>query len=315
MAYHGTIIHSGLDSARAHFPAAVVTAMASHAAASLNAGKFSIATVALSVGDMDTAVRSMPWGHERLSLNENLILLDAGALIAYAPYRARVVLTGDPFAEAESLAAALELDPGALRTRLHDGLIGAERVIAFSAPAFEAVAPFLKRPPERLTLPPFALKSPVNGSGPVLVVGNEKPEAAAEMLSTLRAALPDQSFEAFDPGSVLETRWKAVVHLGVASSDLPGARLSDAWAGGVPILQLLDRHLVDGLVRRQARSPDETVVQHGKNGLQLFSLDELTAALRDFTLDPLPLRSVAHGARRSIDPPAHWDYLLKTVLE
>jgi len=316
LASRSILVHAELGADPAFPPAAVARTIASHASDSLEAGKFGVDTRALSNDDIGHAIRAMPWGHERLCLDETLILVDAGALLAHAPYRARVILTGDPFASAEMLSSALGLELDAVRTRLHDGLVGAERVVVLSGTAFQAVAPLTNRLPERLSFPPFALKTTSSGSDPVLVVDNDlKGDAAEALLSTLREAVPGDAFEAFDPASALAKPWKAVVQVGIAAASLPGARLRDAWAGSVPVLQLLNRQVLEGYVRRQTGSLAEMVVEHGKNGLQFFSLDDLAAALRDFAVDSLPLRSVARAARRKIDPAALWDELLKAVLQ
>ncbi|MBV8977466.1 MAG: hypothetical protein JO261_07210 [Alphaproteobacteria bacterium] len=314
MASRSIIVHAESDAASAFPPAAVARTVAMHAAQSLEAGKFSVETRALSADDIGGLVRGMPWGHERRAPDANLILVDAAALLAYAPYRARVVLTGDPFAGADSLARELQAEPGCVRTRLHEGLISAERVIALSSEAFDAVAALTKRPPERRTLPPIALKPSTTENDPILVVDNEE-LGAAELFETLQAQVAEQSLKPFESADVLSTSWKAVVQLGIATSSKPGARLCDAWAGGVPVLQLLDRRIVEGRNRRQPGALADMVVQHGRNGLQMFSQEDLVSALRDLSVDPLPLRSVARGARRSIDAAALWDALLREVLQ
>jgi hypothetical protein len=224
-----------------------------------------------------------------------------------------VVLTGDPFAGVDAIGTLLSRDADMLRVRLHDALISAEKVVCLGAPAFEAVAPLVARRPEDRMFPPMALS--VCAQGPLLVVPNEDERSAQEMIKLLRECFPSEEFCAFDPATVYDNPWKALVHLGIARSSLPGGRLSDAWAGGVPVLQLVNRTSLVAQSRRLAGVLSEHVVDHGRTGLLCASPDEVVAALRDLLLDPLPMRSVARAARRKVDPAGQWDVLLRVILQ
>ncbi len=102
---------------------------------------------------------------DRLSLDSDLILLDAGAMLAYAPYRARVLLTGDPFASAEGLAQLLEVDANAIRIRLHDALLSAEKIVTIAGSAYDAIAPLISRKPDDRDIPAHPIAG--GGDGPI----------------------------------------------------------------------------------------------------------------------------------------------------
>jgi len=315
LAARSTIVYADLDLAAPPVPSAVARDIARQARDSLAAGQYDVMLKELSAAEVRDAVRAMPAGHERLALDYNMILLGPGAMLAHAPYRARVVLTGDPFAGADSLGQCLALDADTVRVRLHDCLVSAEKIICLGSPAFEAVAPLVAARPQDRMFPPMALTSAGAQQAPLLVVANEDERAEQDMLTLLRETFPAEEFRGFDPASVFDRPWKAMLQLGIARSSLPGARLSDAWAGGVPVLQLVNRTSVVAQGRRLAGALSEYVVDHGKTGLLFSAMEDLLAALRDLLFDPLPARSVARGARRRVDPAAQWELLLKAVLQ
>jgi hypothetical protein len=315
LAAESTIVYADLGLAVPQLPSAVAQTIAQQAKDSLVAGQFNVVLEPLTVADVRDAIGAMPSGHERLSLDRRLILLDAGAMLAYAPYRACVLLTGDPFSNLEATAQALGLDVSALRIRIHDALLAAERVVSLSGAAFDAVVPLLASVPDDRMFPPIPLKAATTENAPILVIGNDDDMALREMLTLLDESLPTQEFYAFDPMSVFAQPWRAVLHLGLARSSLPGARLSDAWAGGVPVVQLVEQSALTARSRRGPDSAAEIAVTHGRSGLRFSSVDEFVGAMQDLLQDPLPLRSVARAARRAIDPAAQWDQLLKAVLQ
>lgn len=307
-----TIVYADLSLDRAQPSSAVAKSVAQQAKESLAAGQYDVALKALSAQEVRDAVRTLPTGHDRLSLDRNLILLDTAALLAFAPYRARAVLTADPFQDGEALAEILDLDADFLRVRLHDALLTAEKVICIGSPAFDALAPLVARKLEERMFPPVALEG---GSDAILIVNNEDELALNDVMGYCDETFTVQDFRNFDPATVFETPWKAVVQIGIASSSVPGARLSDAWAGGVPVLQIVNRASLTAHQRRRGGSLVDMVVEHGKSGLLFNSSEDLVGGLRDLILDPLPARSVARGARRKVDPAAKWDLLLQAILQ
>jgi hypothetical protein len=310
-----TIVYADLGLSVPQSPSVVAQTIAQHARDSLAASQFQVFSKPLSGADVRDAVGAMPSGHDRLSLDSDLVLLDAGAMLAYAPYRARVLLTSDPFASAEALGQLLELDPNAIRIRLHDALLSAEKIVTIAGSAFDAITPLISRKPEDRTFPPIALLAAATEDAAILVVNNDEESELQDLLPVLHEAFPSQEFRPFDPATAFDARWRAVLHLGIARSSLSGARLNDAWAGNVPVVQLVGHASLIAQHRRNPGSLLELVVEHGRSGLLFSSVDELVTALKDLLIDPLPLRSVARGARRRVDPAAQWNSLLKALLQ
>ena len=315
LAVECTIVYADVGLAVPQSPSVLAQTLVQQSREGTSAGQIRIVTKPLSAADIEGAIRAMPSGHDRLSMDSMLILLDAGAMLAYAPYRARVLLTGDPFASVEALAQALRLEANALRLRLHDALLSAEKVVTIAGSAFEAVTPLISQRPEHRVFPPIALHVASAEEAPIFVVNNEDEDALQDLMRVLRNTFPAQEFQVFDPATALECSWKAVLQIGIARSSLSGARLNDAWAGGVPIIQLVDQASLIAQHRRNPGSLLEFVVEHGRTGLMFSSVDELIYALGDLLIDPLPLRSVAKSARRRVDPAAQWSALLKALLQ
>jgi len=315
LAVECTIVYADLGLAAPQSPSVLAQTLVQQSREGVTAGQISIATRPLSAADIEGAMRAMPSGHDRLSMDSMLILLDAGAMLAYAPYRARVLLTGDPFASVEGFAQALQIEANTLRVRLHDALLSAEKVVTIAGSAFEAVIPLMSQRPEHRVFPPIALHVAGADQAPIFVVNNEDEGALQNLMTALRDTFPAQEFQVFDPATAAEGPWKAVLHVGIARSSLSGARLNDAWAGGVPIIQLVDQASLIAQHRRNPGSLLEFVVEHGRTGLMFASVDELVHALGDLLIDPLPLRSVARNARRRVDPAAQWSSLLKALLQ
>jgi hypothetical protein len=258
------------------------------------------------------SVRELPTGHERLSFDSNLILLDAGALLAMAPYRGTVLLSKDPFADVSQLESPLAFDSDAMRLRLHDALLTARKIITFNQSAFVALAPLLPTSVERRALPPVALRASGNA---VLVVKNDDDRMADHALEMISETFRDQEFVMFDPATVFERNWKLVLQLGFPQSSMLGARLCDAWAGGVPIVQLVDPANLRTRRRRLGGQVSDVVVDHGKTGLLCLAVDELRFMLADLFVDALSARAVARGARQRVDSASEWDNLLKAILQ
>lgn len=308
-----TIVYADIDGAVSPQPSAVASSIAAAAKDSLSAGQFQIVQKPLSLGDVRECLRDLPIGHEHLDLDDNLILLDAGAMIAYAPYRGRIVLTTDPFAHAEAYAGILGVDANVLRVRLYDALLSAEKVIALDTRTFDAVLPLLPFRPGKRNFPATPLRPSQAAGAGILVVGNDDPDAMKQVMARFERELPDEKFVAYDAGSVFEQPWKMVLHLGLIRDCGPGARLADAWSGGVPVLQCVDPARLDAYRRRQHQAV-HAFVEHGKTGLLFPTMEELIRALKELSSDSLPARSVARGARHRVDPAAEWDALFAEIL-
>lgn len=315
MAAQSTIVFADLCASAPQRPSAVAGSIASAARDGLLAGQYDVELRSLSVDEVRSAIAEYPSGHDRLAQDRNLILLDAGAMLAYAPYRARILLSNDPFEHADKIAEALALDSDALRVRLHDALLCAHSVISLGQPTFDAVAPLLSREPKVQRIPATALISNTGASAPVLVVNHEDDNQLQHALAQLIDAFPAERFVPFQSSSAFDNGWKAVLHLGIAYTSLPGARLGDAWLGEVPAIQLVNPSTLSAQRKRRAGQLSGRVVEHGKTGLLVPNLDELVTSVGELLLDPLPLRAVARAAKRRIDAPAEWDALLKGILQ
>lgn len=314
MTAQSTIVYADLCASVPQQPSAVAGSIASAAQDGAAAGQFDIELRSLSADEVRQAIDEYPSGHDRLSQDRRMILLDAGAMLAYAPYRARVLLSNDPFEHADKLSEVLSIDIDAVRVRLHDALLSAHSVMALGQLTFDAVTPLLSREPEMQKIPATSLLSSGDFSAPILVVNHEDDEQLNRVGAQLAEAFPDERFLSFVASSVFDGAWKAVLHLGIARSNLPGARLQDAWVGGVPAFQLVDPQSLSALRRRRAGQTSGLIVDHGRNGLLLQSLNELIATVGELLLDPLPARAVARNAKRRIDAPAEWDVLLQSIL-
>jgi hypothetical protein len=308
-----TIVYADIDPAVSPQPSAVANSIASAAKDSLSAGQFQIVQKPLSLNDVRQGLQALPIGHEHLAPDDNLILLDAGAMIAYAPYRGRIVLTTDPFAHAEAYAGILGIDVDILRVRLHDALLSAEKVIALGNRTFDAIVSLLPDRPGKKNFPATPLRSSHAAGSGILVVGNDNPGAMKQVMAALEREIPAEKFVAYDAGSVFEEPWKMVLHLGLIRDLGPGARLADAWSGGVPVLQCIDSARLEAYRRRQHQAA-HAFVEHGKTGLLFPTVEELMRALKELSSDSLPARSVARGARYRVDPAAEWDALFAEML-
>lgn len=308
-----TIVYADIDPAASPQPSAVANSIATAAKDSLSAGQFEIVQRQLSLSDVRQGLEEFPTGHEHLAVDDNLILLDAGALIACAPYRGRVVLTMDPFAHTQAYAGTLGIDVDVLRVRLHDALLSAEKIITLDSRAFDAVCPLLPNRPEKKTFPATPLRSSHAAGTAILVVCNEDPNSMKQVMANFEREFPAEKFIAYDAGSVFEQPWKMVLHLGLIRDRGPGARLADAWPGGVPVLQCVEPARLEAYQRRHHQAV-HAFVEHGKTGLLFPKMEELIRALRELFSDSLPARSVARAARHRVDPAAEWDALFAEIL-
>ena len=307
-----TIVYADLDVSGPQAPSAIAESIGRAARSSLISGQFDVVLKSLQLQDIQRSIQALPSGHERLSLDSSLILLDAGAALAFAPYRGTVLLSKDPFAEVDHIGQSLQLGADIMRIRLHDALLTAKRVITLDHAASIALASLLPSAPEQRALPSTALRSSGNA---VLIVRNDDDDMADDALHMISQAYGNQEFEMYDPATAFERSWKLVLHLGFPQSSLPGARLCDAWAGGVPVVQLVNPLNLRARRRRQAGYLTDIVVDHGKTGLLCLAVDELESLLEDLFADLLPARAVARGARHRVDPTNEWDNLLKAILQ
>jgi hypothetical protein len=308
-----TIVYADIDPDAPIQPSEVAGAIAAAARNSLSAGRLQIAERPLSVADVRQSLQNLPTGHERVAPDDNLVLVGAGAMLAYAPYRGRLLLAVDPFARAVAFARILETDADKLRVRLHDSILSAEKIIALGHRTFDAILPFLPDWPQKRAYPTAPLRFSQAAAG-ILVVGNEGPEATTQVIALLRKELPSVAFSVFEPESVFAQPWRMVIHLGLVRDMGLGARLTDAWAGGVPVLQYVDPQRLDAQRRRQHRA-SVAFVEHGKTGLMFPTMEELVRSLGELLTDSLPARAVARNARYRVDPVAEWDALLTELVQ
>lgn len=309
-----SLIYADIDPDASIQPSVFAGAIAAAARNSLSAGRVQIVQRPLSGTEVRQSLQDLQTGHERLAPDDNLILVDAGAMLAYAPYRGRILLTCDPFARAEACARVLECDADALRVRLHDSVLSAEKIITFGNQTFDAVLPVLPDWPEKRTYPAAPLRfSQTSATARILVVGNEGPEATRQAIDLLATEFPSEKFAAFERESVFVQPWKMVVHLGLVRNIGLGARLSDAWAGGVPVLQYVDQRRL-GTHRRRQDHAGVAFVEHGKTGLMFPTMQELVRSLRELLADSLPARAVARSARNHVDPASEWDAVLTELV-
>jgi hypothetical protein len=307
-----TIVFADLSLAGQPSPSAVAESFARAAKDSLAAGQFDLALRSLSADDILRSIQDFPLGHERLSLDTTLVLLDAGAMLAYAPYRGTLLLTSDPLEQIDALHQSLGVDADLVRVRLYDALLAAKKVISLGFATPSGITPFLRTDMDRRMTPSTTLR----GEGDaILVVGNGEVDELGDVQSLLAMAFPEQKFVAFDPSTVFDQTWKLVVHLGFARSSTPGARLGDAWVGGVGVVQLINPDTLQAQRRRHSERLSEVLVEHGKTGLLCSTTEELKSRLGDLLVDILPVQVLARGTRRRANLAGEWDVLLKAVLQ
>ena len=315
MGAQSIIAYADLCTSVPQMPSAVAQSIVQAAREIPTAGQYSVGLRGLSVDQVRMYLSEYPNGHVRLAQDYNLVLLDAGAMLAYAPYRSRILLTTDPFEQVERISEELSVNVDVVRIRLYTALLSAHSIVALGEPAFDAVAPLLPREPAKAMFPATALQVDFGTDAPILIVNNETERMMEQSIALLADAFPRERFVPFDPSTVFDQSWKAMIQLGIAQSNLPGARLSNAWAGGVPVIQLVNPRALSALRRRRSGQVSELVVEHGKTGLLVPTIDEALVTIGEFILDALPARAVARGAKRRLNPTAEWDVLLKNIVQ
>ena len=312
LAAQGTIVFADLGRAGPLTPAAIAGSILQAAEQSLLSGQFDISLRALSPEDIHRALFDFPSGQERLSLDRTLIVLDAGAMLAYAPYRSSILLSRDPFADADQIGEALGLDANQVRIRLHDALLTADNIIALNKSAFSSLTPLVSKPIDHRAIPSAPLRP--DGKA-ILVVSQQNMRPSEDISITLANGFPDHEFVLYDEATVFERSWKLMLQIGIAELGLPGARLGDAWAGGLPVVQVVNQSWLRAERRRRQGQYLDLVVEHGKTGLLCTTAGELKTLLGDLLQDILPARVVARGAKLQSEPTSEWDALLKALFQ
>jgi len=312
LASQGTVVFADMNKTGPLTPAAIAASIVQAAEQSLSSGQFDIAEHALSREDMHRALFDFPSGQERISLDRTVVILDAGAMLAYAPYRSNILLSHDPFDDADQLGEMLGLDANSIRIRLHDAMLSASSIVTLSKSAFSALSPLISKPIDHRALPPTPLR--VDGEA-VLVVCQQSALPSEDVLNILAKSFPHHEFVQYDPSTVFEQRWKLMLQVGIAELGLPGARLTDAWAGGLPVVQVVNPAWLRTERRRRQGQLVDVVVEHGKTGLLCTTAGELKTLLGDLFQDILPARVVARGARLQSEPAGEWDALLKVLFQ
>ncbi|MEI9932412.1 MAG: hypothetical protein WDM89_18210 [Rhizomicrobium sp.] len=312
MVGQSTIVYTEIGNDSQYSASTLAEAIVLASRQSLTAGQFDFALRPLTPSDIRRAVLDYPSGHERVSLDTNLVLLDTGAMLAYAPYRSTFLLLSDPFKEIDRIGEALELEADFARIRLHDALLTAGKLISLSHTAGVTIEFLRPGNLEQKAIPSVPIKPEGDA---IMVVAGENDTMAQNVYSHLVSMFPEQEFTFFEPAQAFGKPWKAVLQIGLAKSTAPGARLGDAWAGGVPVIQFASPASIRAERRRRPERLHMVVAEHGKTGILCSTLDELRSALSDILVDILPARAVARSAKRRSDPANEWDILLKAMLQ
>jgi hypothetical protein len=316
MAIQNILIHCepGMShSAVMQLPSIACESLMAAASSGSSANQYAISVKRLSSDDVISAIKTHRREHERAAWGSNLVLMDAGALTSYAAYRCCLFLTHDPFTDAADLAARCGLNQDEIRTRIHHALAMASRIFALGDDANAAVAPLIAKPLNNRTLPSMPLRADDTGSAVLVVIHESQESVWARLCKPLKRKYPLYEFVMFSDVCPFERSWRAVIYIGSAVSSRPGARLRDAWAGAVPVLQLSD----PGHVRDRARSgtSEPQVVEHGKSGILCPGPQDLVSSFGELIADPVVSRMIARSAQRQIDSTGEWIRLAGDVLQ
>jgi hypothetical protein len=274
------------------------------------AGSHAVSVKTLTTEDITAAVARNRLEHARIGFGMRLVPMDAGAIASCASYRCLLLLTHDPFAEVPHLATRLGVDEGDIIVRVHHALMQASHVITLGHSARSAVAPFVPKVRHHTTLPPIPLTPDPAGTSVLVVLHQAHRHFVAPALLELQREYPDFEFVGFDEADAFGRAWRAVVHIGPAASALPGARLVDAWAGGVPVLQL-----VDTAHRWWSAEGEQEIVDHGRTGLLSFTLPDLIVSFDEFLSDAVVARVIASAAQTRPDITGQWSSVAGEVLQ
>jgi hypothetical protein len=269
----------------------------------------SLSVQPLNDADARTAVDRFPLGNDREAAN--LILMDAAAMCAYAPYRATIVATENPFCRAGELASALRLDTDDVRVRIHHALCNASKVVSLGRNVAASLQPFLPHKQRVLDFPPVPLVWGSADKQILTVIHPGSEELGTMVLAALSSALADWDFVR-DLTDIFEMPWNAAVHIGPATSLEPGCRLRDCWAGNVPVFQIAGRE------GRRIRRPDRLLplfVTEGTTGRLCEPVEALLSALRNFAADPDPVRETRLAVQNEADWPTAWASIASEILQ
>jgi len=248
-----------------------------------------------------------PLGHMR-SRGEcfNPIVLDA-ASIAYAPYSSRLLLTTDPFLLCDAVEKRVSVPASKLLVRVHHALLNAERVIVLGGKNVLPIASMMTVPPTVLDSPPSPLSYGTMDEGGVLVVPSD--EAIWENVrDELFQRFPLVRFCRFDHCNVFQKKWRIVLHIGAASLSEPGARLADAWAGNVPVIQLVTD------TQGAGREERDVYVSPDVSGLLALSFPELLLHLENLINNELMTSTLVQSAGQKGGGELYWKSLLEKIV-
>lgn len=293
-------------------PSVLAVELASHFAASPHALTSSMVLEPLTGEEAKSKLDEMPDGNIRTTGDVNLVLMGAIAAAVFAPFNARIVLGSDPFEEIKRAAPLFGRSEKYLTIRLHDALLRANQTITLDQNTFTSIAAVLPRRPV-LSLPPAPLSVSKDPAGPVLVIGNAGVRHLDRIKAALARAFPKLAFEQYDRETVFHRSWSVVIQLGLCTATEPGARLRDAWAGNVPVIQFVDQQMQRGAAKQQ-HWPLEQMVQPGATGMLSRSLGELLHAVGNLASDTMVRRALAKAAAARFSGRAVWNNVVEAVV-
>jgi len=277
-------------------------------------GRISISVRTIDLGETLNAIRHWPREIDREAWGCNFVLTDVAAMAAYAPYRCTLFLTEDPFRSAAQLARNLSMPTDDLLIRLHHCLMNAAKIVTLTRDAELSLSPLMAQAATAINFPVVPLRPALGGRRVLMIVhpGGER------LAGPAKDALSRESSECevvMDRARIFDHAWSAVVHIGMATSAEPGARLRDAWAGAVPVLQLDERE-VQARNRPQGNSQQlEALVSDGKTGFLCRTVEELAVAFTELMDDPIAVRALARAAQRQIDAEKEWMNIADEILQ
>lgn len=315
MSVENILIYSGAHAElpMSHLASKARLSLLSAVAHGPTSGRVSISVRTIDLGDLLNTIRNWPREIDREAWGRNFILTDVAAMAAYAPYRCTLFLAEDPFRSAAQLARSLSMPMDELVVRLHHCLINAAKVVTLTRDAELSLSPLMPQAATAINFPVVPLRPDVGGRRVLMIVhpgGEGLARLAQDALSREAPACEIVS----DQTRIFDHTWSAVVHIGMATSAEPGARLRDAWAGAVPVLQLDDREAT-ARTRPPRNALLETQVSDGKTGFLCRTVEELAMAFSELMDDPIAVRALARAAQRQIDAEKEWMTIADEILQ